>query len=171
MRNRKQYVVLNNHYSEITDIRCGVPQESILGPLFFSICINDLKSVSNKCKFLMYADDTTIYFNIEDFDTNNLEAEINKELDQVYTWLKVNKLSLNVGKTKIMIFHRKRKHIPELKVVIDGCNIDCVSSSNFLGIILDQGLSWNNHVDLVLNNVSNVLGIFYRLKISFQVKF
>ena len=48
----------------------------------------------------MYADDTTIYFNIEDFDTNNLEAEINKELKQVNTWLKVNKLSLNVGKQK-----------------------------------------------------------------------
>ena len=97
----------------------------------------------------MYADDTTIYFNIEDFNTNNLEAEINKELEQVNTWLKVNKLSLNVGKTKIMIFHRKRKHIPEIKVLIDGCNIECVNSFNFLGIMLDQGLSWNNHVDLV----------------------
>ena len=64
----------------------------------------------------MYADDTTIYFNIEDFDTNNLEAEINKELEQVKIWLKVNKLSLNVGKTK-MIFHRKRKHILKLKVL------------------------------------------------------
>ena len=80
LRNRKQYVVFNNHNSEITDIRCGVPQGSILGPLFFSICINDLKNASNKCKFLMYADGTTIYFNIADFDTNNLEAEINKEL-------------------------------------------------------------------------------------------
>ena len=77
LRNRKQYVVFNNINSEITDIRCGVPQGSILGPLFFSICINDFKNASNKCKFLMYADDTTIYFNIEDFDTNNLEAEIN----------------------------------------------------------------------------------------------
>ena len=108
LRNRKQYVVFNNHNSEITDIRCGVPQGSILGPLFFSICINGLKNACNKCKFLMYADDTTIYFNIEDFDTNNLEAEIDKELKQVNTWLKVNKLSLNVGKTKIMIFHRKK---------------------------------------------------------------
>ena len=76
----------------------------------------------------MYADATTIYFNREDFDTNNLEVEINKELEQVNTCLKVNKLSINVGKTKIMIFHRKGKHIPELKVLIDGCNIECVSS-------------------------------------------
>ena len=64
-----------------------------------------LKNASNKCKFLMYTDDTTIYFNIEDFDTNKLEAEINKELEQVNTWLKVIILSLNVGKTKIMMFH------------------------------------------------------------------
>ena len=92
LRNRKQYFVFNNHNSEVTDIRCGVHQGSILGPLFFSICINDLKNASNKCKFLMYTDDTTIYFNIKDFDTNNLEAEINKELEQVNIWLKVNKL-------------------------------------------------------------------------------
>ena len=58
----------------------------------------------------MYADDTTIYFNIDDFDTNNLEAEINKELEQVNIWLKLNKLSLNVGKTKIIIFHRKKTY-------------------------------------------------------------
>ena len=69
LRNSKQYVVFNNHNSEITDIRCGVPQGSILGPLFFSICINDLKNASHKCKFLIYADDTTSYFNIENFDT------------------------------------------------------------------------------------------------------
>ena len=70
-----------------------------------------------------------------------------------------------------MIFHRKRKHIPELKVLIDGCNIECVSSFNFLGLMLDQGLSWNNHVDLAKTKVSKVIGILYRLKISFQVKF
>ena len=52
-----------------------------------------------------------------------------------------------------MIFHRKRKQIPELKVLIDGCNIECVSSFNFLGIMLDQGLSWNNHVDLIFKKV------------------
>ena len=89
----------------------------------------------------MFTDDTTIYFNIEDFYINNLEVEINKELEQVNRWLKVNKFSLNVAKTKIMIFHRKRKHIPEQKVLIDGCNIECVSSFNFLVIMLDQGLS------------------------------
>ena len=84
LTNRKQYVVFNNHCSDIIDI---VPQGSILGPLFFSICINDLILTSNKCKFIMYADDTTIYFNLEDFDPDNVSNEINNELEKITKWL------------------------------------------------------------------------------------
>ena len=62
----------------------------------------------------MYADDTTIYFNLEDFPANNREIAINKELDKVNVWLKLNKLTLNVEKTKCMFFPEKtysRKNI------------------------------------------------------------
>ena len=83
LTNRKQYVVFNNHCSDITDIVNGVPQGSILGPLLFSIRINDLIRTSNKCKFIMYADDTTIYFNLEDFDPDNVSNEINNELEKI----------------------------------------------------------------------------------------
>ena len=110
LTDRKQFVVFNNQNSETTDIT-GVPQGSILGPLFFSICINDLITVSDKLKFVMYADDTTIYFNIEEFDQYNLQQDITKELENITLWLKRNKLSLNVQKTKLMVFHRKQKQI------------------------------------------------------------
>ena len=83
LTNRRQYVVYNSQNSETLDISTGVPQGSILGPLFFSICINDLITVSNKLKFIMYADDTTIYFNLEDFDPYNLERDINNELEKI----------------------------------------------------------------------------------------
>ena len=116
LTNRKQYVVFNNHCSDITDIVNGVPQGSILGPLLFSIHINDLIRTSNKCKFIMYADDTTIYFNLENFDPDNVSNEINNELEKITKWLQINKLSLNTQKTKLMVFHRKQKHIKELTV-------------------------------------------------------
>ena len=101
LTNRKQYVVFNSQNSETGDITTGVPQRSILGPLLFSICINDLITISNKLKFIMYADDTTIYFNLEDFDPYHLKRDINNELEKITLWLKMNKLSLNVQKNII----------------------------------------------------------------------
>ena len=121
----------NNHESSVTDITNGVPQGSILGPLMFSIVVNDLKNVNNKLKFIMYADDTTIYFNLEDFSPEMREAEINAELEKVNVWLKLNKLTLNTNKTKLMIFHRKPRHISELNIVINGTQI-ASSCSTFL---------------------------------------
>ena len=66
----------------------------------------------------MYADDTTIYFNLEDFDSQNTEKDINAEVEKVNTWLKLNKKSINVQKTKFMVFHRKQKKISE----VNSCN-------------------------------------------------
>ena len=83
LTNRKQYVVFNSQNSETVDITTGVPQGSILGPLLFSICINDLITISNKLKFIMYADDTTLYFNLEDFDPYHLKRDINNELEKI----------------------------------------------------------------------------------------
>ena len=141
LTDRQPFVVFNNHNSETSIIKTGVPQGSTLGPLFFSICINDLITVSDKLKFIMYADDTTIYFNLEDFDRYNLEQDITNELENITLWLKRNKLSLNVQKTKLMIFHRKQKQINELNILIDGIAIERVESFNFLGLIIDEGLS------------------------------
>ena len=79
LRHRTQYVMYNNQHSENVDISTGVPQGSMLDPLLFSIYINDLVLASNKLNFLMYADDTTIYFNLEDFDQKHMQNEINSD--------------------------------------------------------------------------------------------
>ena len=111
LSNKKQYVTFNNKNSEFTEIRTGVPRGSILSPLLFSININNLITVSKRLSFNMYADYTTIYFDLEDFEKDNMEHQINDELKRVNIWLKLNKLTLNTTKTKSMVFYRKQKQM------------------------------------------------------------
>ena len=73
LTNRKQYVKFKTLESDYMDVKSGVPQGSIIGPLLFSIDLNYIVTVSKKFKFLMYADDTTIYFNLEYFSGINVE--------------------------------------------------------------------------------------------------
>ena len=164
MSNRKQYVKYNVNESGFKEIKTGVPQGSILGPLLFSIYINDLSTISNTFKFIMYADDTTIYFNTEDFPKDNLAKHITTELDKVDVWLKHNKLSLNVEKTKCMTFHTCQKKTELLQLSIDGKPIEHVKYFKFLGILFDENLTWKCHINMVTNKLSKVIGILNRLK-------
>ena len=117
----------------------------------------------------MSTDDTTIYFNLEDFDSNNFEIEINAELQKVSLWLKKNKLSLNLDKTKLMIFHRQQKRVKELNITINDTNIERGQSFNFLGITLSENMSWTNHVFSIKKKISKVVGILYRLRNTFPL--
>ena len=131
LSDRKLYIKYNVYESDVMTIKMGVPQGSILGPLLFSICINDLVTVSNKLNFLMYADDTTIYFNLEDFSRDDVVNCVSIELNKVNNWLHVNKLSLNIKKTKCMIFHRHQKKIEPISFSINEVQIDNVIFLNF----------------------------------------
>ena len=163
LTNRFQYVQFENSDSSLLEVKTGIPQGSILGPLFFSILINDLVNCSTKFQFLMYADNTTIYFNLNDFPLINREIEINSELEKVNTWLKLNKLAINVDKSKCMFF-QKRRSITPLKFLMNNRAIDVVHNFNYLGIILDANMSWKSHIAMVSNELSRINGILHRLK-------
>ena len=113
LSNRKQYVDYRNCNSELTPLRVGVPQASILGPLLFIIYVNDISLSSCIFKFTKYADDTTLSTTIDSTNENNCSTElINNELSKIRNWLLVNKLSLNVQKLNLWYFVcRKRKSL------------------------------------------------------------
>ena len=111
----------------------------------------------------MYADDATIYINLEDFPALNREQEIIKELEKLNIWFKLNKLTLNVDKTKSMFFH-KRRAVPSINLSMNNIPIDIVPHFNYLGIILDEHLSWKTHVAMVTGKLSKINGNLNRLK-------
>ena len=108
LENRQQFVEFRNTKPNIMQISTGVPQGSILWPLLFLIYINDFPSASSYFNFIMYADDTTLYSNIDSPNQNDMirltETKINAELAKIDEWLKINKLSLNLKKSKYMFF-------------------------------------------------------------------
>ena len=114
LTDRSQFVQIDNTNSQRKNIKTGVPQGSILGPLLFIIYMNDIQFASSVFKSILYADDTNLIspisvFSAHSSDIKMTSANINSELKKISDWMAVNKLSLNIGKTKLMIFHFPQK--------------------------------------------------------------
>jgi hypothetical protein len=163
---RKQFVRFNDTDSDFMTVTTGVPQGSILGPLLFLIYINDICHATSCFRPVIYADDTTLAASLSHFGNNNnfIQENMNDELHQISMWLKLNKLSLNVAKTKAMAFHTPQRTCILPKLSIDNHEIEYVHEFNYLGIYLDKHLSWNKHIDMILLKISRVSGIMNKLK-------
>jgi hypothetical protein len=164
LSNRTQYVIFNQNSSNMTNITCGVPQGSILGPLLFLLYINDLPLSSQKADFVIFADDTNILFSHEDHTL--LGPMVNNELKLISNWFKLNKLSLNIKKTNYMVFKNKHstKKDQEYKIVIDNNNLDKVHTSKFLGVLIDDNLSWKSHTSHICKIISKYNGIIRKVR-------
>ena len=166
LSDRTQYVEIQSKKSTMLPITTGVPQGSILGPLLFLIYINDIPSSSDAFNFILYADDTTM-FSTMDFSMSNLNCNdhINVELEKVWKWLTINKLSLNVDKTKFMLFRPKnRRHTFEPTLNINGITVERVETFKFWGVIFDENLSWKSHCNHISQKISKLCGVLNRLK-------
>ena len=136
---------------------CGVPQGSILGPLLLILYINDLPACCNELKFILFADDTSIFFEHKDLDV--LTSHLNDQLNNVSTWLKANKLSINVKKTKLMIFRPRQKTVPIARqIILENNVLEQVDNTKFLGVYIDQYLEWKTHVNFIAAKISKSVG-------------
>ena len=159
LSNRYQFVSINNTSSSFLRIECGVPQGSIFGPILFILYINDLPRVSTKLKFLLYADDTNILY--ENTDANAIIKTINMEMQKIMEWFKSNKLHINVNKTVAMLLHtrQKRVNIDENLIVIGGNIIPFTTNTKFLGINIDNNLTWKAHINHITTKISKGVGV------------
>ena len=137
LSNRQQYVEFNGISSESCEIKCGVPLGSILSPLLLLLYINDLCNVSKVVDFILFADDTNIFFSHKDF--NLLPEIVYSEMPKLTQWCRANKLSINFKKSNFMVFRpRQRKQTLDISIQIDNNVTERVKETVFLGVILDD---------------------------------
>lgn len=156
--NRMQCCSVDGKLSSPRNIFCGVPQGSILGPLLFLIYINDLPYCLNYSKARMFADDTNISTSAETLD--ELQSLVNKDLDCINSWLLANKLTLNMTKTEFIIIgsgNRIKNIVNPINIILGNQSLSRVKSSKSLGVIIDDGLIWDEQIDSIVKKISRAI--------------
>ena len=157
---RHQFTYVNEVCSAITDITCGVPQGSVLGPLLFLLYINDINNVVPSGIVKLFADDTNVF--IHGRDSTVVAKDANYYLQRLNEWFIANKLSLSLGKTSYTIFGAASGD--EVVLKIGTTEINRVTSCTYLGLIIDDKVNWVKHIKLVCNKLLKFVGLFYKLR-------
>ena len=155
LSDRKQYVSINGFDSQVNRVTCGVPQGSSIYD--FHLCLSQ-----TSCGH--FADDTFIIYNSKKPKT--IETVINTELKEVIKWLRLNKLSLNAGKTELIFFHSNRHKLDYENIYIkfNGVRLIPVDYIKYLGIYIDKYLNWNHHIYELGKKLSRANGVLSKLR-------
>ena len=162
---RTQRCNVSGKLSSARTLSCGVPQGSILGPLLFLIYINDLPNSLRGAVPRMFADDTNLTLSAKTLA--ELKLALTPELNNLSSWLKANKLSLNVAKTELMIIGSRQRlsaQCDDVEIRIDDQIIKRVVHTKSLGLTIDAHLSWGKHVEEICKKVSSAIGALKRVR-------
>ena len=165
LNNREQQCFVNGQMSSPRRIMCGVPQGSILSPLLFLLYINDLPECLNNTVPSLYADDTEIYASSN--DSVDLINKLNPDLNNVSNWMDENKLRIHPKKSKHMFVgsnYNIKNKVCNLPISINNVSVPRVSNQKCLGVILDEKLSWENHIDMICKKVGAGIAVIKRVK-------
>ncbi len=160
LSSRQQRVVLDGTASELASVTSGVPQGSILGPLFFNIFMDSIAKVplSTNAKLILYADDILLFKPTSTTeDANHLQDDVNSILD----WMKSHGLSPNLSKTRLLPITRFHRTQP-VNLTIEDHPIALCTSFRYLGVTLTSNLKWSTHIDITCKKVKRQLGMIHR---------
>lgn len=144
-------------------------QGTILGPPFFILYVNHLLKDMPDDSIISYADDTVII--TSDVTWSATQGKINRYLNQVFMWLAINKLSLNVNKTVYMTFGNYFDSVPSaLNIVIQNQNVQRVEFHKYLGVVFDFNMKWDEHIDNIIKRTKYLIFIFAKIKKIMDVK-
>ena len=161
----RQCCNINGHVSSFQTIKYGVPQGSILGPLLSILYMNDLLSCLSNRHMTMYADDTSSSKAVRTLD--EIREYVIPSLQKISDWLKANKLSLNAVKTEFMIsgsYQRIKTFDGLIAIRVDGHLITRTNWTKYLGIIVDDNLSWELQFDHVSKKINKNIGVMKHIK-------
>jgi hypothetical protein len=163
LKNRQQYVAIEDSRSSLQTFNIGVPQGSNIGPLLFLIYINDLGNLPLKGIPRLFADDSAMFY--PNRDASVIISDMNDDLKILIQFFNSNLLSLNLGKTKYMLFRSPRKKIPvHVNPSVGQTTIEKVQTFKYLGLALDPTFSWGSHIDHVYRKISSLCGLLYRVR-------
>ncbi len=171
---RQQYTSVNGQKSEMQQIKYGVPQGSVLGPLLFLLYVNDInRGADAYAELRLFADDTNIF--VTDSSPNQLKVKAEQTLNKLSKWFAANKLTVNSEKSCYSIFAPKNKILHNsLNSIRFGTNtINRVSSAKYLGVTLDEKLNWQQHIDNLCVDLIKIINSFKIVKrhVSHRNKF
>ena len=159
LKERKQRVVLNGQFSKWENITAGAPQGSILGPLLFSIYINDLtEGLTSNAK--LFADGASLFSVVHDIKAS--ASDLNKDLEIKNNWAFQWNMSFNLDPTKQaheVIFSPKAKEMYHSLLVFNNVSVSQLSSQKHLGVLLDSKLIFDEHLKMVSLKISKTLGL------------
>ena len=160
LSSRRQFVSVDGCASPTSDVYSGVPQGSVLGPIFFVLYTASLLT-GLSCLNVAYADDTTIYVVIpKPADRARLALKLKSDLQFIKEWCRLWGMELNPSKTKSIIFSRSRTDVPEHpNIMLENTIIENVEALRLLGVIFDPKLTFQSHISTVTRIVSQKIGI------------